>query len=205
MGIVAVFCPASAAPPCQRADIARVGRVRTQDTILDTGRVLSLGHPDALYQQITIDAAQAISENGKAFFEAEGLQVYKARWIQRAVAVLICSQVIRSLVKLHLFIDFSQQELRSHLSFERGDEKSLLHARQCSGDGSGCISPQAIGNQPLACDSLVQVATQCTVKGNGHYSPSKPLGVGICGYDKTAGVTDVIRNDVFPFPLLSVT
>src|SRR5690242_602190 len=95
-----------AAPGLSRISLAALLRAGAQHAILNTGRVLFLGHPDALFQHNAVCAAQAVSKNGKAFFQTKGLQVDKASWIESSIPVLVRPQVVGTLVEKYLLIDF---------------------------------------------------------------------------------------------------
>src|SRR5579875_4231953 len=65
-----------------------------QYPVLNTGSMVALGHPDALFQHDAMQAADTVSKDRKPFFQAKSFQVDKADRIQRAVSILVCAQGI---------------------------------------------------------------------------------------------------------------
>src|SRR5207248_10195045 len=69
---------------------------------------LSMRHPDTLFEQYTIDAAQAIREDGEPLIKVKCLKVHKAGGIERSFLIFIGAEIIGTLIKCDLFVNFGQ-------------------------------------------------------------------------------------------------
>src|SRR5436190_13934031 len=102
---------------CFQSAMARIPTVRAgvclcpaQNTILNVSCITTIGHPDAFFEQNTIDTAQAIRKNRKALFKMKCFKMHETRRIQRSSAVLIGTKIVSTLIKDDFLVNFCQQK-----------------------------------------------------------------------------------------------
>src|SRR5437773_331456 len=110
--------------------------------------------PDTFFQRDASDPAQAERENRETFLQSEAFQVDETSRIKRPVAILVGAEIIRSLVKNDLFIDFCQEDIRNSLTRRNGSQQPVLHSGQRACHSTCCVASKAVGDEPFSRNGL---------------------------------------------------
>ncbi len=125
----------------------QLGAFALEQTIGDAGGVLRMHHADALFQG---EGVGLIGEDGKAILKPEALEKGADGIGLRGTAEVVRGELVGLAIQAEGFFELVEHHGAGVGSGERGDQPAVKAPRVETGDSSGGIAAEAVGDKPFA-------------------------------------------------------
>ncbi len=135
--------------------------------VLYVGDVLTIFHPDALFQCNM--RVELVDENGDVAIQREAFEVVVALGINGAILVFVDAQLIELWLAalkgdFHLFVDLRHQHVPLDGWTQRGYQQAVIAARGSAVDGSRGIPTQAVRDEPFVVQSRLDIGAHLSIE-----------------------------------------